>query len=670
MSQDLGTPVTITAPRGRPTPAPAPKQKAKTGLSALAAKRIAILSALVAGVAYGWGIGGNAAHYAYAAAVRSMSENWHNFLYGAYDPAGYMSVDKAPGTLWLQALSVRAFGYETWALLLPGVIAGAVSVWVLFVLVRRWAGHAPAALATVLLAATPITVAATRVNLPDSTLILTLLVAVYTFWRALENASPRWLLLTAVLIGVGFHIKLAMALAVLPVLAVVYFVAAPTSPGRRLLHLLGAGVVTAAVSSIWMLIVALTPAGSRPYMDGSTSNSVWQMVWSYNLFDRTDAPRTGNTADLPILPDGKVTPVDQGGDTGVFRLFNDLIGGQISWLLPLTLLLLAVGLVAAGRAPRTDKLRAGWLLWGGWLAIYAGALSFSQSIHPYYTSILAPAMAAICGAGLHFAWKSAKYRWVLPVGLIGSGLWAFVLIGRSADYLPWLRPVVAIAAALGAALFLGYRTGKRGLGIVTGVFAAVALLAGPLAWAAPAFHPPTDPRTAMFQNFNPLAGPNPNALSTGIDLSKLMGPGGAPGGPPKPGQAMPLPPAIMFQMMPADVDPKLMGFLKANNHGERFDLATFGGTGASPYIRAGLSVMPMGGFGGTMPMPTREGLADAVHSGQLRYVLFGGFAYDSPTALARKDWVVHNCTRIPPQAYTFNPWLGFTSALFDCKPGA
>ncbi|RSN44698.1 glycosyl transferase [Amycolatopsis sp. WAC 04197] len=666
MSQDLGTPVTSAPPRAAVPTARTPKKKTKTGLSALAAKRIAVLSALVAGVAYGWGIGGNAAHYAYAAAVRSMAANWHNFLYGAYDPAGFMSVDKAPGALWLQALSVRVFGYETWALLLPGVIAGAVSVYVLFVLVRRWAGHAPAALAAVLLAATPITIAGTRVNLPDSTLILTLLVATYAFWRALEKASPRWLLLTAALVGLGFHIKLAMALAILPVLGIVYLVAAPASPGRRVLHLLGAGAVTAAVSSIWMLIVGLTPAGSRPYMDGSTSNSVWQMVWSYNLFDRTDAAKAGNSAELPVLPDGKVTPVDQGGDTGVFRLFNDLIGGQISWLLPLAVLLLVVGLVAAGRAPRTDKARAGWLLWGGWLVLFAGALSFSQSIHPYYTSILAPAIAAIAGAGLHLAWTDRRFTWALPVGLLATGAWAFVLMNRSSDYVPWLRPVVAIAAVAAAVLVLVRRTGK--FAVVTGAVAGVALLAGPVAWAAPAFHPPTDPRTAMFQNFNPLAGPNPNALSTGIDLTKLMAGGPKPGA--AGGQAMPLPPPIMFQMMPSDADPKLLAFLKANKRGERFDVATVGGTGASPYIRAGLSVMPMGGFVGTMPMPTADGLADAVHSGQLRYVLFGGFAYDSPTALARKDWVVRNCVRIPPPAYTANPWMGFTSALFDCKPGA
>ncbi|MFE5504678.1 ArnT family glycosyltransferase [Amycolatopsis japonica] len=666
MSQDLGTPVTSAPPRAAAPTARTPKKKTKTGLSALAAKRIAVLSALVAGVAYGWGIGGNAAHYAYAAAVRSMAANWHNFLYGAYDPAGFMSVDKAPGALWLQALSVRVFGYETWALLLPGVIAGAVSVYVLFVLVRRWAGHAPAALAAVLLAATPITIAGTRVNLPDSTLILTLLVATYAFWRALEKASPRWLLLTAALVGLGFHIKLAMALAILPVLGIVYLVAAPASPVRRVLHLLGAGAVTAAVSSIWMLIVGLTPAGSRPYMDGSTSNSVWQMVWSYNLFDRTDAAKAGNSAELPVLPDGKVTPVDQGGDTGVFRLFNDLIGGQISWLLPLAVLLLVVGLVAAGRAPRTDKARAGWLLWGGWLVLFAGALSFSQSIHPYYTSILAPAIAAIAGAGLHLAWTDRRFTWALPVGLLATGAWAFVLMNRSSDYVPWLRPVVAIAAVAAAVLVLVRRTGK--FAVVTGAVAGVALLAGPVAWAAPAFHPPTDPRTAMFQNFNPLAGPNPNALSTGIDLTKLMAGGPKPGA--AGGQAMPLPPPIMFQMMPSDADPKLLAFLKANKRGERFDVATVGGTGASPYIRAGLSVMPMGGFVGTMPMPTADGLADAVHSGQLRYVLFGGFAYDSPTALARKDWVVRNCVRIPPPAYTANPWMGFTSALFDCKPGA
>lgn len=615
-------------------------------------------------VAYGWGLDRNPAHYVYAAAVRSMSEDWHNFLFAAYDPQGFITVDKAPGALWVQALFVRLFGYETWAMLLPNVLAGAASVALVFVLVRRWAGPTAGAVASVLLTLTPIVVAADRVNLPDGLLVLSLVGAVATFWRALERGSLAWLLLTALVVAVGFHVKLSVALAILPVLGAVYLLCAPGGPARRLVHVLTAGLVTVAASSGWMLVVALTPAGRRPYVDGSTGDSVWQMVWGYNLFDRAGAERpSGGSAELPVLRDGQVIPLDQGGPGGVLRLFNEQVGGQISWLLPLALLLLVAGVVLSWRgAVRTDLHRAGWLVWGGWLLVYGLALSLSQDIHPYYTMVLAPPIAALVGAGTYWAWEAWPARgagWTLPVGLLATGGWAVVLLGRAPDHVPWLRPVVGGAAVLAAAALLLRRRRVVGAGPVAAGLAAVALLGGPLAWVAPVFTPPTDPRTAMFQNFNPLAGPNPNAMTTGVDLGSLLADAAA--------DADALPSSTVLAMMPGFPDPQLVQFLMAERDGERFMVATVGGTGASPYIRAGLDVMPLGGFAGTVPHPTRDGLADLVHRGEVRFVLFGGFSYASPTSLTRQEWILENCAPVSADRYTANPWMAMSSRLFDCR---
>src|SRR3954451_2114787 len=64
----------------------------------------------------------------YSAAVRSMSSNWHAFLYGSFDQSGVMTVDKPPLALWVQALSVRVFGFSSWSLLVPQALMGVASV--------------------------------------------------------------------------------------------------------------------------------------------------------------------------------------------------------------------------------------------------------------------------------------------------------------------------------------------------------------------------------------------------------------------------------------------------------------------------------------------------------------------------------------------------------------
>jgi 4-amino-4-deoxy-L-arabinose transferase-like glycosyltransferase len=650
------------------------------------ARLLAGLAAVVAGIAYGWGIANNPLHYVNAAVVRSMSESWHNFFYAAFDPAGFLAIDSAPGGYWIQALFARVFGYHAWAMLLPQVLAGAATVLVLFGLVRRWAGNAAGVIAAVVLAATPVTIVATRINLVDAFLVLALVSAAYTFWRALESGTWKWLAATALLAGFGFHVKLFPALVILPVLAVVYLACAPIPTARRLAHIAWAGGLAMAASSIWVVFVALTPASARPYVDGSTSNSVWQMVWNYNTFSRVegDAAFQPGSFEVPVLRDGQPIPNDQGGDAGLARLFGDQVGGQISWLLPLAAVLLVAGLLATWRASRTDRSRAGWLLWGGWLLVYGLAVSLPPSMHPYYTVLLAPPIAAIVGAGLWSAvtsWTGRAQWWVLPVGLLATGTWTVVLLGRASDYQPWLRPLVVIATVGAVAATLLYRRGERlrVVGPLAAGATAVAVLAAPLAWAGPTFSQPADPRVAFFQSFSPLAGPDPHAQSTGVDASAppdAGGPGGegappgggAPGGPGEPGADAQLPPTIVRWTMPTYADPKLMGYLLANYQGERFHLATTGASAATWYIREGMSVMIMGGFGGTTPVPTREELVAAVEAGELRFVLIGGFAFESPTGLERQAWVLDNCARVNPEEYAATPQMMSTSALFDCRP--
>ena len=148
--------------------------------------------AALAGLSYAWAIGQDTLEDHYAAADRSMSMSWHNFIFGAFDPAGTSTVDKLPGALWIQALSVRAFGLHTWAIILPQAIEGILTVLVLYRAVTRLAGPAAGLIAALVLAVSPATVALDRENISDSLLILLLVLAA----DAVRGLSPGWPLAT------------------------------------------------------------------------------------------------------------------------------------------------------------------------------------------------------------------------------------------------------------------------------------------------------------------------------------------------------------------------------------------------------------------------------------------------------------------------------------------
>ena len=147
--------------------------------------------AAVAAVGYGWGMAGASVESFYGAAARSMSESWHDFIFGAFDPAGTVTVDKLPGALWVQALSLRVFGFHIWALVLPQVVEGVLTVRVLYRAVRRLAGPAAGLTAAAVLAVTPVTVLLGRGNVSDSLLVLLLVLAADATSAALRTGSDR-----------------------------------------------------------------------------------------------------------------------------------------------------------------------------------------------------------------------------------------------------------------------------------------------------------------------------------------------------------------------------------------------------------------------------------------------------------------------------------------------
>ena len=167
----------------------------------------------------------------YTAGVRSMGQSWRNFFYHAFDPAGFVSIDKPPLAAWIQVASVKLFGFHGLAVLVPQVIEGMAAVWLVYHLVRRRFDRAAGLLAALFLALTPVSVAVDRSSNTESCLILFLLLAAWALLRAAEDGSRRFLLLSMALVGLAFNVKMLAAFVVLPAFALVYVLG--RAPGSR-----------------------------------------------------------------------------------------------------------------------------------------------------------------------------------------------------------------------------------------------------------------------------------------------------------------------------------------------------------------------------------------------------------------------------------------------------
>jgi 4-amino-4-deoxy-L-arabinose transferase-like glycosyltransferase len=224
---------------------------------------------------------GNSNTY-YTAAVKSMLQSWHNFFFVAAEPGGSVSVDKPPVGLWLETLSAYFLGVNGFAVVLPNLIAGLLSIVVLYKIVKKQFGTGAGLLAALVLAVTPVMLVVQRDNTPDSMLILTLLLAAWAFVQATENGKVRYLWLGALLVGIGFNIKMLQAYLPLPAFFALNFFGAKTGWSRKIGHLALATLILLVVSFSWAVAVDMTPANQRPYVGSSETNSVVDLALGYN----------------------------------------------------------------------------------------------------------------------------------------------------------------------------------------------------------------------------------------------------------------------------------------------------------------------------------------------------------------------------------------------------
>jgi 4-amino-4-deoxy-L-arabinose transferase-like glycosyltransferase len=666
----------------------------------------------------------------YAAAVKDMLTSWHNFFFVSFD-AGFVTVDKPPLGLWIQAASAYLFGFDGVSLLLPEALAGVLSVALLYHLVRRVFGPVAGLVAALALAVTPVAVAVERTNNSDGLLVLTVLIGAWAVIRAVETGRLRWLLVGVAVVGLGFNIKMLEAYLVLPAFYLLYFLASPVSWRRRFVHLGAATVVLAVVSLSWAVVVDLTPADQRPYVGSSSNNSVLDLAFGYNganrLLGREGAPGGGqgqsaqeNAQEGPpggggFGPGG----TGENGDPGPFRLLDEQLAGQIGWLLPLAI----VGLLAAswqnrprlplGQRPRDlprwrwwlakrasffktlthlrlDQRQGALVLWGMWLFTMAVFFSIAGMFHRYYMVMLAPAIAALVGAGIVALWSDyrspGRRGWLLPLTLAGmAALQAYIVLTYyDEDWSYWLTAVVVGLCLVAAAALVVLRLRPR---LNVSVYAAgmvavgvLALLIAPMVWAA----------YTAWQGSGRMAAAGPQT----VQGSSRGGPGGGPRGGPWGGRDA--------------ADPVLMDYLQANRGDARYLVATTNAMSASPIILntdEPAPVIALGGFAGRDSVLSTDEVAGLVDEGAVRFFLVqdrermremmaneddssqqpgqqgppqgfpgGGRGFPQNEATS---WVQDNCEKIPQELWQSpeaeeqgggGPPMRRAQELYDCAP--
>jgi 4-amino-4-deoxy-L-arabinose transferase-like glycosyltransferase len=573
--------------------------------------------AAAAAVAYAWGMAGASVEPLYGAAARSMSGSWHDFIFGAFDPAGTVTVDKLPGALWVQALSLRIFGFHIWALVLPQVVEGVVTVLVLYRAVRRLAGPVAGLTSAAVLAATPITVLLSRGNVSDSLLILLLVLAADATSAALLAGSLRQLLIAGVWVGLAFQAKMIQAWLALPALAAAYLLAAPAAKLRtRYAHVALAGLVTVVVSLCWMTAVSLVPSQDRPYVDGSPDDSVYTQVFDYNGLGRL----TGDWASIAGPPSPVVIAAKESGQLlnaetiGVkaswHRRLADTFAADSGWLLPAAVAGALGVLISRRRQGRRDPLRAAIVLWGGWWLVLAVFFSVGTYINSYYVAALVPAVAALCGTGVAACgprpWP-ARVRLIVAATVLGcAGYGAYLMSGTASG--PVVLTVVAAVVAVAAAWLLLRASGPGGH-LTAAAFAGAAVLLLPAAASVSCVTGGLGPFDTPFESSRTthdnqeLAAAAP-ALTRTVQRLELETP---------PGDAL----------------------LGTDTSGLAQNLILYGG----------VEVLPIGGYLGNVPAPTLATLQADISSGYVRVFVL---PVSPPGPDPRVRWIESHCTRQPP----------------------
>ncbi|MCH4164426.1 MAG: glycosyltransferase family 39 protein [Lentilactobacillus diolivorans] len=633
---------------------------------------------LLAAFLYGWQIWkAGSANAFYTAAIKSMTESFKNFWYGSFDPAGYITVDKPPVALWFMAISAKIFGVHGWSVVLPSVLFGIGSVYLIYRLVKPYFGTTAGRLSALAMTLTPIVVANSRTNNMDATLIFFLLLALLMLEKAITSQKLFQLLISFALIGIAFNVKMLQAFMILPAMYLFYWLAANEKWQQKLKKLTFATVSLLVFTLALPLSTDMTSASKRPYIGGSETNSLMELAFGYNGTERLLGQTTGTggtfgggmnskssnkKGGMPTggkapgnmkqgaqqeqgTPGGKKMTGMPGGNTGKkggpgkmgtggggggafdigtigpFRLFQSSLGPQISWLLPFAL----IGLIGALAFFRDRRKR--WynlthqqkqlVLWTGWLVPVYGFFSVASFFHPYYMIMLAPPIAALFGVGVtaltSLFKKSQRTDWKFYLLPLAIVATAALQSWYVFSYYPWLTWLI-LAAGLIIAITL-IVIGYRSLAKPLTVAGIITILVAPTWWSL-------TPTIAAESAMIPTAGPSLLTSGQGSGMSGGMG--------------------------SSQVNTKMLKYLEKHQGNAKYLFATSDSSTAAPYIiKTGKAVMAMGGFNGTDPAITLKQFKQLVKTGQLKYYYSSGRSGNTKIV----NWIKKHATKVKISLY-------------------
>lgn len=539
----------------------------------------------------------------YTAAAKNMLQSPANFFFGVAD-AGGVTIDKPPVAMWLQAASGAIFGINGLAVTLPSILSGVLSVLILYRLVTRSFGIGAGLIAAFVLAVMPVSVAVDRTNNFDSVLNFTLLLATWAFIRATNTGRWRDLMLGAVIVGVAFNVKMLQAYLILPALYALYFLGASVAWRKKMMQLIVTTFVLVLVSFSWAVAVDLTPPENRPYIGGSETNSVLNLIFGYNGLGRLsgEASRSGlqnnqleETDDEPLgeaeatLEEALVPRnVNEIGVPGILRLFQPQLQNEASWLLPFALMSMGLLAIRRIRLPLGNEHQA-LVLWGGWLLLCAGFFSVAGFFHAYYLATMAPAIAALTGIGSKLVWDMMHEKPLVGIALasvmfastVGFQIYTVTIYSVTAWY--YAAPAI-IGAVISIVGLIGFLIRRTDYWKYRGISAYIAgLLVVPAMWGG---------------------------LTVAESGGQLLLPNAADGIPPQS-------PVINVPLAPiADA---------ITQNDTVYDLVVDSALlNANIIINTELSVLYLGGFNGYDRIYTLETWRDMVDKGMVRYVFTSG----------------------------------------------
>lgn len=642
----------------------------------------------------------------YTAAIRSMTQNWHAFFFASFDAAGFVTVDKPPVGLWFQALSAMIFGFSGVSVILPEALAGVLSVALMYFLVRRFFGPGAGLLAALALAITPISVVVSRNNIIDSVLIVFLLAGAWAVERAITTGRLRWLLLGACIVGVAFNVKMLQAYLVVPAFGLAYLLGAPHKWGKRILHLVPALVLLLVVSLSWPVIVDLTPASQRPWVDSTQTNSELDLALGYNGIQRllgmgaggfgggnhqrtastsstktsTGATKTTGTATASSTSTtpGSATTGQQVATSGQAGQFPGGQPGQFSG--------------QGGNGQQGPGGPGGGGPGGGGGGAFntgtAGPLRlFQESLAGQASSLLPLALI-----GMIVAATQKKVRFPLTGRQQAVVLWGMWLLATAGFfsvagffhqyYLATMAPGIAALAGIGiVVLWEEYRDAKNWRRwllpatllitaavqiyilssypswstVLTPIVATLCVL-GALGLVLALLKPQTSMRAlrrpaVMLGVIALLVAPSIWSTYSVLAHNGGMTP-----------SAGPSTNSSFFSLNSdgnggfggggfggdAQVDQKMIQYLEAHQGNAAYLFATTNSQSAAPtIISTGKAVMSLGGFSGSDPILTAQQFAALVKKGTVRYYLSGGMGGGGQGGSTISSWVQNNCTLVP-----------------------